>query len=723
MGPHSVRCAAISGRASLPGMSLLRRTLLTIAVLAAICGPLVGILRAQAPAPVPALPDTARLTQYSIVSSTCACAVNFALYGDSTDYQDWLEVFLNGVRVNYNDPTYGWAITSPSGTLGSIALPITDAVLTFTSLQTGTVTIVGADRPRRLTQFTEGRGVAARDLNQAFTGIVAGERETWDKINDVTGRAILGLPGESLSLLPEVSLRKNTILGFDGNGNPQVTSSGSPPPFSSIAAYQLLANPTGSSAAPVGTGASAFFDAAYCNTIGYWIVRFTSAWTCAQGIPANPVWWGADPTGTNDSTSAFNSAAAAFGTTGGSIAFPAGKFKFLSQPTITFPATSYSITITGAGQDATILYWPNTSGGIPLAFSSCMNSIHIRDLSFTTGVANGGTAVALSQTANCTGAKYAQNDFFRVTFRGDDGGAATDYWTKGVSISAVWAVNFDTIMTWGSSGNLGKGITLVGTGSNNYSIEINIDKSIFQNAAEGIEYGNYVQGVNVNMSNFNGPNGITIDGTSGTLSQLFISNDQFNNSNTAINALAQIYNLQVVNSQFFVSASGIGIEVGTDLQAASQISNNWFIGQSSSANIGIQENAPGFAGGTVIGNIFDALIYGLNVNGATNLTVANNQFISTTNPIVNIASGDVITGNLGYNPVGTTSLAYPLATTSLYTAGASPETEYLVGGTVTEVELGSTSICASTPCQVNLGPNETMTVVYSGKPSLVRSIH
>jgi len=43
--------------------------------------------------------------------------------------------------------------------------------------------------------------------------------------------------------------------------------------------------------------ATSWFDNAYCNTVGYWIVRFTSVGTCSQGIPANPVWWGADSTG------------------------------------------------------------------------------------------------------------------------------------------------------------------------------------------------------------------------------------------------------------------------------------------------------------------------------------------------------------------------------------------------------------------------------------------
>jgi len=61
---------------------------------------------AQAPPPVPALPDTERRTTYSISGSSCACAVGFQLYGDGSDFWNWLEVYLNGTRVNFDDPTF-----------------------------------------------------------------------------------------------------------------------------------------------------------------------------------------------------------------------------------------------------------------------------------------------------------------------------------------------------------------------------------------------------------------------------------------------------------------------------------------------------------------------------------------------------------------------------------------------------------------------------------------
>lgn len=170
---------------------------------------------AQVPPPVPALPDTERRTTYSISASTCACAVGFQLYGDSTDYTNWIEVWINGARITQAG---NWTITSPTGSLATIPRPISDAVLTFTAAQTGTVQIVGARRPRRTSQFSESRGVAARDLNQALSDIVAQNRETWDKINDVSGRAVLAPPGETLNVLSTATSRASSGACFDAGG-------------------------------------------------------------------------------------------------------------------------------------------------------------------------------------------------------------------------------------------------------------------------------------------------------------------------------------------------------------------------------------------------------------------------------------------------------------------------------------------------------------------------
>jgi hypothetical protein len=175
-------------------------------------------------AAIPALPDTERRVAYSLSASIGPMAVTFAIYGDGADYQNWVQIWLNGIQVQYNDPTFGWTLTSPTGSLSTIPRPITDGSISFNNAQTGTVQIVGARRPRHLMQFSENQGVAARDFNQVLTDIIAENREFWDFAHE---RLMTAPAGEMLGPLPSAATRANFVLGFDGSGNPIATTIGS----------------------------------------------------------------------------------------------------------------------------------------------------------------------------------------------------------------------------------------------------------------------------------------------------------------------------------------------------------------------------------------------------------------------------------------------------------------------------------------------------------------
>lgn len=175
---------------------------------------------AQVPPPVPALPDTARLTTYSPSASTGPFNVNFAIFGDSTDYGNWVEVWFTaaGVAPVKLTAVTDYTVTSPSGSVATLARPITDAQVTLTVARTGTLQIVGARRSRRASQY--GNTVTARNLNQDLTDIVAQLREQWDFQN----RAVVGQPGEVLTALPAAASRAGAFLGFDGSGQPALVS-------------------------------------------------------------------------------------------------------------------------------------------------------------------------------------------------------------------------------------------------------------------------------------------------------------------------------------------------------------------------------------------------------------------------------------------------------------------------------------------------------------------
>ena len=68
-----------------------------------------------------------------------------------------------------------------------------------------------------------------------------------------------------------------------------------------------------------------------------------------QGAPVNVIDFGADPTGTNDSTTAINNAFASLGTAGGRIYFSGGASVYKVSGSITIPASSGTIVIYGDG--------------------------------------------------------------------------------------------------------------------------------------------------------------------------------------------------------------------------------------------------------------------------------------------------------------------------------------------------------------------------------------
>lgn len=167
---------------------------------------------------IPPLPDSERRTEYSPANSLGPFDVTFAIYGDGSDYSAWLEVWLNGVKLA---ATTDWTLSSPSGTLSKLARPITDAQVTLAVKATGTLEIVGMQRPRRTTQLTEGRPWTATDVNRALTESKAIQRETWDRLS----RTPAALPGETVGYLPSLSSRKaagvGSVFGFDGvTGSP-----------------------------------------------------------------------------------------------------------------------------------------------------------------------------------------------------------------------------------------------------------------------------------------------------------------------------------------------------------------------------------------------------------------------------------------------------------------------------------------------------------------------
>jgi hypothetical protein len=95
--------------------------------------------------------------------------------------------------------------------------------------------------------------------------------------------------------------------------------------------------------------------------------------------------------------------------------------------------------------------------------------------------------------------------------------------------------------------------------------------------------------------------------------------------------------------------------------------------------------------------------------------------------IANGSSTTVITNCRGYNPVGLAAVTVT-ASPFTYTAGSSPETVYVQGGTVTQIArpggfvIANTTIPSGQSIPVALAPHDTVTITYSVAPTMFKDV-
>jgi hypothetical protein len=331
---------------------------------------------------------------------------------------------------------------------------------------------------------------------------------------------------------------------------------------------------------------------------------------------------------------------------GGTIVFPAGKFTFSSAVTLTLPSGLFSLTIVGAGADSTTLHWPSTAG-LTIAANNAWHSVHVRDMTFTTGATNVGAALRLTNSVLL--GVIQQSDITRCTFRGADGGALTHYWTTCVDVVGLSMISFADILCYGANAN-GNGVSLVGdpVTAPNYGIIYNFDRCTFLSLGLGINYGSYIQGVAVSECNFtNCTTGIhTPSGAIGT-TQLAVTASQFDCTSANIFLQAPIAGLMVTNSLFYIATNGFGI-VATSTGFQCAITGNVFAGEPASTSTTGISIAGNVTGSLAVANTFYNLAVGVDLGGTSTWLVDRNAYESVTAPIANAgtnrASPDFVTG-------------------------------------------------------------------------------
>lgn len=152
------------------------------------------------------LPDQERRTRYQPSVPTSAFNINFTLFSD-----DDVAVFHDGVEVE-EDGNWSVEASYVNGEATS-ARVLTEDPAGWSGV---TIDIVGRRRPRRTSQYADGRGVPAKDLNLDFNSMAASLREAYDR----TLRTVRVPPSETLNVLPTAEDRAGMVLAFDSDGQP-----------------------------------------------------------------------------------------------------------------------------------------------------------------------------------------------------------------------------------------------------------------------------------------------------------------------------------------------------------------------------------------------------------------------------------------------------------------------------------------------------------------------
>jgi hypothetical protein len=351
----------------------------------------------------------------------------------------------------------------------------------------------------------------------------------------------------------------------------------------------------------------------------------------------------------------FNAAYASLSSTGGCIYFPTGTYVFSSAVSKTLPNAQFSITLDGDGSNASVLQWPNTSGGMTFTASNSKNTFHIHDLTFTTSQANSGTALNLIGVGANNG-QYFQSDIHNVQISGDDIGPSAPtlhYWNFAIHLHNWGAVDIANTNTFGphqAPGSAGGGTGLLyegDVGTSSYATLLNVSRSSFNNHVFAVLLGDFWQGITIDQANFNGQVGSTCitqqSGATATRVLLTVTNSQFNCGTAGVSFTSPVLNPTFIGNTISITGSGIsGINTGASGSSGLIAIGNVF--NLTGAFTGTLCLVYGGAGGIIQGNIFNQCATPVDLEAASsNVLVSQNRYAQGASSASNVNSG---TGNI-----------------------------------------------------------------------------
>lgn len=285
-----------------------------------------------------------------------------------------------------------------------------------------------------------------------------------------------------------------------------------------------------------------------------------------------------------------------------------------------------------------------------------------------------------------------------------------------------------------SQSNAGHGFYIQGSNTVNALEIVGFDASY--NTTDGYNFAN-VNNLQIigGFARNNGANGINLDGITGPAQLIGVNVRE--NVNHGI--LATNINMTTISGCSVILNADSGIYVNnTSASGRNNLVNNIIMNNGStgaaSGDSGIVLTGSSANTATLIrGNLCTdnqgtkTQRYGL-ILGSTNRAnciVEGNDFrdnLTGTLTVSGSSSTDVIRNNAGYNPQGPASITVT-ASPFTYTAGATPETVYIYGGTVSDVSKSSNTVATATGISVQLEPNEAVVVTYSVAPTMRKDRH
>lgn len=362
--------------------------------------------------------------------------------------------------------------------------------------------------------------------------------------------------------------------------------------------------------------------------------------------------FGGDPTGSSDTGPALTNAINSLLNHSGTIIFPSGIFRFNGSPTFSLSGTQ-SVTLVGAGQDATELYFLGTGG---LSFFLASTSIylgcsaHIRDMTFTTSrpVSTSGSAIQLinNSTMAANPAVNACIDVTRVTMRGHEGYTQGGVWGTAINIIGVSNVNIIGCSVIGH-GKVGAGIFISGN-AQAIPVVINVTSCVFDGIQSGLVYGDYAQGVTISQSNFTGCQFGVIVSTSHAdegLLQLTIQASQFGACDNGVYMGAPVAGTMIIGNLFLTNTGQYAVNLYQN-SGFSFIGNQVLTANSTSGyGITVGTTFSNVPVGSITGNVFNGQQIAVWLQaGSKGVNVQSNCYNVNSSNVINSGISNIIGG-------------------------------------------------------------------------------